>query len=84
MLPMYAEAVKKLWPETKLAIGRLLRTVFTMILTKTNHCSSEDLAKIEQEMQRIIDRDEKFYARRIEQGPGYRIVQENEEITRSS
>jgi len=52
--------VKKLWPETKLAIGPAIEDGFYYDFDKKEPFSSEDLAKIEQEMQRIIDRDEKF------------------------
>ncbi len=52
--------MKKLWPETKLAIGPAIEDGFYYDFDKKEPFSSEDLAKIEQEMQRIIDRDEKF------------------------
>ncbi len=55
-----AEAVKILWPETKLAIGPAIEDGFYYDFDKKEPFSNEDLAKIEQEMQKIIDRDEKF------------------------
>lgn len=55
-----AQAVKKLWPETKLAIGPAIEDGFYYDFDKNEPFSSEDLVKIEEEMQKIIDRDEKF------------------------
>jgi len=55
-----AEAVKKLWPETKLAIGPSIEDGFYYDFDKKDPFSNEDLLKIEQEMQKIIAKDEPF------------------------
>jgi threonyl-tRNA synthetase len=55
-----AEAVKKLWPETKLAIGPAIEDGFYYDFDKKEPFSNEDLLKIEQEMQKIINKDESF------------------------
>jgi threonyl-tRNA synthetase len=55
-----AAAVKKLWPETKLAIGPAIEDGFYYDFDKKEPFSNEDLLKIEQEMQKIINKDEPF------------------------
>ncbi len=55
-----AEAVKKLWPETKLAIGPSIEDGFYYDFDKKDAFSNDDLLKIEQEMQKIIAKDEQF------------------------
>ncbi len=55
-----AEAVKKLWPEAKLAIGPAIEDGFYYDFDKKEPFSDEDLLSIEQEMRKIIARDEPF------------------------
>ena len=55
-----AEAVKLLWPQTKLGIGPAIEDGFYYDFDRKERFSDEDLAKIEQKMQEIIDKDEKF------------------------
>jgi len=55
-----AEAVKKLWPDTKLAIGPAIEDGFYYDFDKKEPFTDEDLVKIEGEMKRIIARDEPF------------------------
>jgi len=55
-----AQAVKKLWPETKLAIGPSIEDGFYYDFDKKEPFSDEDLANIEKEMRRIIASDEPF------------------------
>ncbi|MDD5725225.1 MAG: threonine--tRNA ligase, partial [Candidatus Omnitrophica bacterium] len=55
-----AEAVKKLWPETKLAIGPAIEDGFYYDFDKPNPFSEDDLLKIERTMKEIIARDEPF------------------------
>ena len=55
-----AEAVKLLWPQTKLGIGPSIEDGFYYDFDRKERFSDEDLAKIEQKMQEIIDKDEKF------------------------
>jgi len=55
-----AEAVKELWPETKLTIGPAIEDGFYYDFDKKEPFSDEDLARIETKMAEIIKRDEKF------------------------
>ncbi len=55
-----AEAVKKLWPEAKLAIGPSIEDGFYYDFDKKEPFSNEDLLHIEQEMRKIISRDDPF------------------------
>jgi len=55
-----AEAVKRLWPEVKLAIGPAIEDGFYYDFDKKDPFSSDDLLKIEQEMQKIVSADEPF------------------------
>lgn len=61
-----AEAVKKLWPETKLAIGPSIEDGFYYDFDKKEPFSNEDLLKIEQEMKKIIARDEAFLRQELD------------------
>ena len=60
-----AEAVKKLWPETKLAIGPAIEDGFYNDFDKKEAFSNEDLLNIEQEMHKIIAKDEPFLRQEI-------------------
>jgi len=55
-----AEAVKKLWPDTKLAIGPAIEDGFYYDFDKEEPFTDEDLLRIEKEMQKIIAKDEPF------------------------
>jgi len=55
-----AQAVKVLWPETKLAIGPAIEDGFYYDFDKKEPFSDDDLLNIEQEMRKIIARDELF------------------------
>jgi threonyl-tRNA synthetase len=55
-----AEAVKRLWPETKLAIGPAIEDGFYYDFDRKEPFSGEDLLEIEREMRKIISADEKF------------------------
>ena len=48
-----AQAVKRLWPETKLAIGPAIETGFYYDLDSEESFTPEDLEKIEGEMRKI-------------------------------
>ena len=52
-----AQAVKDLWPDTLLAIGPAIEDGFYYDFDKNSPFSTEDLEKIEQRMQQIIDAD---------------------------
>ena len=55
-----AQAVKALWPETKLAIGPAIEDGFYYDFEKKEPFSEEDLLSLEREMQKIIAKDEVF------------------------
>jgi len=55
-----AEAVKELWPETKLTIGPAIEDGFYYDFDKKEPFTDEDLARIETKMAEIVKRDEKF------------------------
>ncbi|MFA6357439.1 MAG: threonine--tRNA ligase [Candidatus Omnitrophota bacterium] len=55
-----AQAVKKLWPEVKLAIGPSIEDGFYYDFDKQEPFSDDDLLKIENKMREIITEDESF------------------------
>ncbi len=55
-----AQAVKELWPETKVTIGPAIADGFYYDFDKKDPFTDEDLAKIEEVMRRIIQRDPPF------------------------
>jgi threonyl-tRNA synthetase len=55
-----AQAVKELWPETKLGIGPSIEDGFYYDFDKKEPFTDEDLVKIEKKMQEIIVQDEPF------------------------
>jgi threonyl-tRNA synthetase len=55
-----AEAVKELWPETKLGIGPSIEDGFYYDFDKKEPFTDEDLLKIEDRMRQIIARNEPF------------------------
>jgi len=61
-----AEAVKKLWPETKLAIGPSIEDGFYYDFDKKDAFSNDDLLNIELEMQKIIAKDEPFLRQELD------------------
>lgn len=52
-----AQAVLRLWPDTKLAIGPTIENGFYYDFDSSHSFSPEDLEKIEKEMAKIIDED---------------------------
>ncbi len=55
-----AEAVKELYPETQVTFGPATETGFYYDFARATPFTPEDLAKIEQRMHEIVDRDEKI------------------------
>ena len=55
-----ADAVQKLWPDIKLAIGPAIEEGFYYDFDRKEAFSEEELRKIEVEMQKIIDSNQKF------------------------
>ncbi|MCX5707867.1 MAG: threonine--tRNA ligase [Candidatus Omnitrophica bacterium] len=55
-----AQAVKELWPETKLTIGPSIEDGFYYDFDKKEPFTDEDLANIEKKMAEIVGKNEKF------------------------
>ncbi len=55
-----AQAVKELWPETKVTIGPAIENGFYYDFDKKEPFTDEDLEKIEKAMRRIIERKPRF------------------------
>ncbi len=55
-----ADAVKRLWPDTKLGIGPAIADGFYYDFDKKEPFTAEDLVKIEKEMKKIIKEDKFF------------------------
>jgi len=55
-----AQAVKHLYPDVKLAIGPAIKDGFYYDFDFTDKLTSDDLPKIEEEMKKIIDKDQSF------------------------
>ena len=55
-----AQAVKELWPETKVTIGPAIENGFYYDFDKKEPFTDEDLRKIEKAMQKIIERKPSF------------------------
>ncbi len=56
-----AQAVKELWPETKITIGPAIENGFYYDFDRKEPFTPEDLKKIEKAMRRIIERKPTFY-----------------------
>ena len=54
LLIILAQAVKRLWPEAKLAIGPAIDKGFYYDIDMEHTLTPEDLGKIEKEMSRIV------------------------------
>jgi threonyl-tRNA synthetase len=74
-----AEAVKILWPETKLAIGPSIEDGFYYDFDKKEPFSNEDLLNIEQEMQKIIARDEPFLRQELDKSEALALFKKTNE-----
>jgi len=55
-----ADAVKRLWPDTKLAIGPAIADGFYYDFDKKEPFTAEDLVRIEKEMKKIVKEDKFF------------------------
>jgi len=60
-----AEAVKSLWPETKLGIGPSIEDGFYYDFDKKDPFSEEDLARIEDKMRKIIVENKPFIRKEV-------------------
>lgn len=55
-----AQAIKRLYPGTKLGVGPAISTGFYYDMDLENHLSQEDLDKVAAEMQKVVKEDHKF------------------------
>ena len=53
-----AEAVKELWPDTQVTIGPAIENGFYYDFARAEPFTEDDLSRIEERMQQIVDRDE--------------------------
>jgi len=68
-----AQAVKSLWPDVKIAIGPAIADGFYYDFDKAEPFLPEDLAKIEQEMADIINRNQTFQRELIAKGEALKL-----------
>lgn len=75
-----AQAVLKLFPETKLAIGPAIETGFYYDFDREESFTEEDLAKIESTMVRIIEEGQEFTRQEISKNEAYEFFKKRGEI----
>ena len=71
-----AEAIQRLWPQTRLAYGPPLETGFYYDVALETPISSDDFEKIEAEMQNVVKRDDPFTRVDFSAELGAQIVQQ--------
>jgi len=74
-----AQAVKELWPDTKLGIGPSIEEGFYYDFDKKEGFTEEDLKRIEEKMQEIIKRDLPFTREEISKEEAKRIFKDLKE-----
>jgi len=74
-----AQAVKELWPDTKLGIGPAIEEGFYYDFDKRDGFREEDLKKIEEKMQEIIKRDLPFIREEISKEEAKKIFKDLDE-----
>ncbi|MFA5090265.1 MAG: threonine--tRNA ligase [Candidatus Omnitrophota bacterium] len=74
-----AEAVKRLWPEAQLGIGPSIEDGFYYDFDKKEPFTDEDLARIEEEMRRIIKKDEPFLRQELSKQEAAKLFKELKE-----
>jgi threonyl-tRNA synthetase len=74
-----AQAVKRLWPGTRLGIGPSIEDGFYYDFDKAEPFAPEDLAKIEEEMRRIVKSDYKFEREVIKKDEAIRLFEKANE-----
>ncbi len=75
-----AQAVKELFPETKIAIGPAIENGFYYDFDKDPAFTEDDLEKIEQKMQEIIDADIPFERKVWSKGEAVEFFKQDEEV----
>ena len=66
-----AQAIKRIWPETKLAIGPSIADGFYYDIDRDEPVTSDDLAKIEAEMKKIICGTNEFIIGSVHEIPDF-------------
>ncbi len=74
-----AQAVKRLWPETKLAIGPSIAEGFYYDLDFKEPISENDLGKIETEMRKIVKENLKIEYFTLERAEAIKLMEERQE-----
>ncbi|MCX5701311.1 MAG: threonine--tRNA ligase [Candidatus Omnitrophica bacterium] len=74
-----AQAVKELWPDTKLAIGPAIEDGFYYDFDKKEAFTEDDLAKIEKKMQQIIDKNEPFIKEELDKNSALDLFKKQRE-----
>lgn len=78
-----ASAVKQLFPEAKLAIGPAIEEGFYYDFELPRTLTDEDLPKIEEKMNEIIKKDEKFERMEYPKGKAAQMLEQQGEIYKS-
>lgn len=74
-----AEAVVRLFPGTKLAIGPAIKDGFYYDLDSEHKFTPEDLGKIEEEMQKIVKENQEYIRKEISRADALALFKEKEE-----
>ena len=74
-----AQAVKRLYPETKLAIGPWIKDGFYYDFDREQPFTDEDLAKLEQEMKKIVKENLKLERFVLPRAEAIRLMEEKDE-----
>ncbi|MBI4974527.1 MAG: threonine--tRNA ligase [Candidatus Omnitrophica bacterium] len=74
-----AQAVKSLWPKTKLGIGPAIEDGFYYDFDKEEPFTPEDLGKIEAKMHEIIKKDYKFERQDLKKAEAIKLFEKMEE-----
>ena len=74
-----AQAVKRLYPEVKLAIGPAIQNGFYYDFETERNFTPEDLALIEKEMEKIIKEDHKLERFVLSRGDAIKLMEERKE-----
>ena len=74
-----AEAVKELWPGTKLGIGPAIENGFYYDFDKEGAFSQQDILAIEEKMHEIVKRDEPFIREELDKKSAIKLFEDLKE-----
>lgn len=74
-----AQAIKRLWPDTRLAIGPAIDKGFYYDIESSHTITPEDFPLIEKEMQQIIDADYPIVRRELSREEALKLFDEHQE-----